>query len=383
MIKICNILKTHNKTYNIQISINNRELLKQSGILHTPNINFTIYNDLYEYKQDEYLKEEEQLDKLIEPIKNTNLSPYEKYLAVYNIVKQFKPYKENNENKEEARDLRYILNNEYIVCVGFAKLLTTLLDKVGIPAMNISARVDTSYDEGFTMEAIPTHTEGHQRNLIKIDDDKYNIHGIFLADATWDNDMQNDLYLQSSMTFARIKEAQRLETLQDYDLLLDFHNFEEFTQKLNFFLKKQVRDNLRKEKTYQNKLTDAYITAYKKIMEILSKLEHSKFLEFYNKYDKQISKYNISLKELEDIYTDFLTEYAKYILPLSNKKIDNQTLYNAITNIKKIINKQTENDISNSLNQIKQIHEEDENMIFPYEYNPNNEIPNYLTSKKR
>ena len=227
LIRICNILKTHNKKYNIKIDINNRELLKQSGLLNIPNINFTINNDLYEYKQEEYLKEEEQLDKLIEPIKNSNLSPYEKYLAVYNIVKQFKPYKENNENKEESRYLRYILNNEYIVCVGFSKLLTTLLDKAGIPAMNISVGVDTSYDDGFTMEDKPTNIEGHQRNIIKIDDDKYNIHGIFALDITWDSDKEVSVIEEEGKTtvVARPDEEMKKKVVDKYDSLILYRHF--------------------------------------------------------------------------------------------------------------------------------------------------------------
>lgn len=110
--------------------------------------------------------------------------------------------------------------------------------------MNISVGVDTSYDDGFTTEDKPTNIEGHQRNIIKNDDNKYNIHGIFIADATWDNHMKYDLYANASMTFDRKKEAERLEKLNDYDLLLDFHNFEEFTKKLNFFLKKRNKKYL-------------------------------------------------------------------------------------------------------------------------------------------
>ena len=151
LIKIFKALSTHNRNYNIKINVKNRELLKQSNllILHK-NINLLINNDHYNYSKEEYLKEEDILEKLVKPIKESNLSPYEKYLAVYNIVKQFKPYKENEEDKNQSRDIRYILNNEYMVCVGYAKLLKTLLDKVGIPSIRISVGVDTSYDDGFT-----------------------------------------------------------------------------------------------------------------------------------------------------------------------------------------------------------------------------------------
>lgn len=208
LIRIFNILKKHNRRYNIIIKINNRELLKQSGILNIDNINLLIENDLHKYPKKEYLKEEEQLEKLIEPIKKANLSPFEKYLAVYNIVKQFKPYKENNDDKDQSRYLRYILNNDYMVCVGYAKLLQTLLNKVEIPCVYYSVEVDTSYDFGFTKEEIATHLESHARNIIKINDPKYNINGIYIADATWDNYMENDFYYNASMTFDRKKRSQ-------------------------------------------------------------------------------------------------------------------------------------------------------------------------------
>ena len=75
---------------------------------------------------------------LIEPIKNSNLSPLEKFIAIYNVVKNFKPYKESPDQLEESRYLRYILNNEYMVCVGYAKLLKILCEKVGIKVINLS-----------------------------------------------------------------------------------------------------------------------------------------------------------------------------------------------------------------------------------------------------
>lgn len=235
------------------------------------------------------------------------------------------------------------------------------------------------------MEDKATEIEGHQRNIIKIDDDKYNIHGIFIADATWDNSQNYDLYQNSAMTFDRKKEAKSLETLNDYDLLLDFHNFEEFTKKLNFFLKKKIRDTAFKEKPYNEKLTTAYTQAYQKIMEILSKLDYPKFLEFYNKYDEKIKKFNISLKEIEEISSDFLTEYATYILPLTNKKIDKTTLLDAATNTKVSLNDSL--DKEETRKEIEAINDEIEEYAFPYSYNPDNPIDNYLetanSSKKR
>ena len=391
--KIISIISKHDKTYNIKININNRELLKQSNILNYKNINLTISNDLYQYTKEEYLKEEEQLDTLIKPIKESNLSPYEKYIAVYNIVKNFKPYKENNENKESARYLRYILNNEYMVCVGYSKLLTTLLDKVGIPAMSISVGVDTSYDQGFIKEDKPTNIEGHQRNIIKIDDDKYNIHGIFVADSTWDNNLEADLYNNSAITFNQKKEAKRLEKLTTDDLLLDFNSLDDFKQKINFYLRRKIKDSLPSKK-YKMKIVEAYESLYNDITSRLALLDYNKYQEFHNKYHNLITTSinnfntkNSELKNIDKIFSDFLTEYAIYILPLTNKKIDDDILFKAIVNSKKELNKDEIKNLNELKKQIEKTHQQRENIAFPYTYDPNNPIPNYLetkqTSKKR
>ena len=69
-------------------------------------------------------------------------------------------------------------------------------------------------------------------------------------------------------------------------------------------------------------------------MNLLYNLDYSKYQELYNKYNNQIldtkkiyqeirynQNNNISIKEIEDIFSNFLTEYATYIIPLSNLNI--------------------------------------------------------------
>ena len=64
------------------------------------------------------MEEEKKLEELVKDIKTSNLSQFEKFIAVYNIVKNYKEFKENENNRDQARALRYILDNEYMVCVG-------------------------------------------------------------------------------------------------------------------------------------------------------------------------------------------------------------------------------------------------------------------------
>lgn len=377
---IFTILATHNKKYNINIEVENREFLRQSELLNNlpSNINLIIENDLTQYDVETYLQEEDKLEKLIAPIREANLSPLEKYLAVYNIVKQFKEYKENEENREEARYIRFILDNEYIVCVGFQKLLKNLLDKVEIPSHKIHTAVDISYDKGFTMEEISLENAGHARNMIKIDDDKYNVHGIYLADATWDNTMDSDIYLNSLMTFDRKKEARRLERLNNIDLLFDFHNFTEFSQKIDYLIKKIDKENIF-YKT-DNPINYSYKEIYNTITKILKEIDYEKYQYFYNKYENSISNPLSPLKDIEPIACQFLTEYAEYIIALSNKQISLPTIIEAAKVVKEKIDGYDKEKIDEWMK--KTI--EDNLLIsaraFPYHYDPNNQTEAYLTS---
>ena len=113
----------------VKLPVRNREVFKNSSLYDVKlnAVDLVIVNDLYDYSFDEYLKEDKYLDELVEGIKNSGLSPLERYIAVYNIVKNYKAYKENEKDKEQSRALRYILKNEYMVCVGFSKLLIVIL----------------------------------------------------------------------------------------------------------------------------------------------------------------------------------------------------------------------------------------------------------------
>lgn len=382
--RIFAVIKTHSRTYNIKVKVENRELFKQFDLLNYPNINLIINSDQYNYQKEEYLKEEEQLERMIAPIKESKLSPYEKYLATYNIVKQFKPYRENYNNPSEARYLKYILENEYIVCLGFSKLLTTLLDKVGIPTLSIDVMVDASYNQN-----LPRILEGHERNLVKIDDDKYNIHGIFVSDPTWDNSVESDFYVHSSMTFERMKESKSLEKMSDIDLLLDFHDFSEFLDKINFYIKRKI--NKKYYSRYLQNITYVYITLYNNIMDILLKLDYQEYQKLYKKYNAKLERKihiytlreNVTLLEVEKIFSEFLTEYAEYIIPLANQKIEIKTLLQAATRTKEVVEKYSPEELNEWQTKVINLNTFTENKLFPYIYDYKEQRNNYLKVRKK
>jgi len=378
VLEILKRLKSHGRKYDIVILVNNRELLKQSGILKENYFNIFISDGTIEYSKEEYEKEEEFLNELVSPIKEANLTPFEKYLAVYNIVKKFKAYKENYHNPEQSRELRYILYNEYMTCYGFSKLLKVLLEKVGIASFITLSNIDHSYDGGFAFVERPTNFEnhGHARNVVKIDDDEYDIHGIYLADSTADNDLEYDLYSYATVTFDNMKESFKLEELKVIDLLMDFHNKDEFMEKFNYLVK-------RMEKPFDNgetfKKEVIFYLIYLKICEILRDLDYQKYEQMLKKYENNMELLNQGLnKDNDQAFMDFLNEYVEYMLPLVNKPIDKKKIILAGLYVKKNIDKYDEKMLKKWLSLTSKLYNAINAVEFPYLYDPENQRNNYL-----
>lgn len=143
----------------------------------------------------------ESIDETITPINNSSLSPYEKYIAVYNIVKSFKDYRFYLDNEQfdqkisdQSRNPYLVFINKYIVCAGYTSLLQMFLKKVNIPShdwtLNMSEEsicVNLNNEEKNSL---------HARLYINIVDSKYGINGYYMCDPTFDNvdKEKSDLY---------------------------------------------------------------------------------------------------------------------------------------------------------------------------------------------
>lgn len=386
--KIINKVSSFRKKYTFIIEVNNRELLRQSNLLAaiTRNVNLKITSNNYTYDLEEYLSEENKLEKLTKQIRESKLSPLEKFLAVYDTVKHFKPYKENVEKQNESRELHHILkdDNDYIVCVGFARLLSELLNRVGIPSKYIHVDVDDSYDKGKITDVKNINHIGHARNIIKLDDDKYNIHGLYLADSTFDSRKEKNGYLHSLMTFDRLKEAKRLEKLNDIDLLLDFHDLHEFEKKLTYYLKKEENKFTSGFTNHDDLLRRNYKYLYLKIIDILRDLDEKTFISFYTKYNDSL--YNeidhLSMHKLNEIIAHFTTDFYYYIIRLSNNEINMQDILTAAAVGKKELSKLSDEDFKKWLRSTVDDYIGNKDYEFPYKYNPASK-EGYLEERKK
>ena len=302
------------------------------------------------------IDEEKILNDLIEPIKKADLSPLEKFIAVYNIVKNFKPYKENKDDLMQSRYLRYILHNDYMVCVGYATLLECLLDKVEVPADYISVIADTSYDGGFDQNN-PTEKvveqSGHARVIDNMDDDKYNIHGLYMSDPTWDNGLKKDYLNHALMTFDNMTIDKRMFFFTFYHPILSFHSFNEFSRQVNYLLKHKINEAVNsKYKIYDN-MNEIVLAAYKWVAkEILKTIECDDKIRYF--------KSLLNECECEKDYENLFTELGHYLLIRINKPIDKEIIMQANDEVRRKIDGINENTARMDFSEI-------DLKVFPYQ----------------
>ena len=187
-------------------------IINQHPELLRRNIIVNVEREDYDIR--DYSNYENKLNALIKDA--YGLSPFERYLYAYNVVKKFRKYKENDNDKKEARDLYRILDkdNKYMVCQGYAVLLHDLLEKLGIESEVIDVTVEKGFDEvpidvEVTPDGVNTGRAGHARVRVHLVDPKYDIDGIYYADPTWDNNMGNDAYNHALMTQEEFIESHR------------------------------------------------------------------------------------------------------------------------------------------------------------------------------
>lgn len=104
------------------------------------------------------------------------LSPLEKYLYAFITVSNYYEYSMENadESPSVSRALVNVLTGDKIVCVGFAEMLSSVLNMVGVPCIKASV----------FMESAKT---GHAVCLPYINDSLYNCNGIVYSDPTSKN----------------------------------------------------------------------------------------------------------------------------------------------------------------------------------------------------
>ena len=179
--------------------------------------NIVVKEDAHDISLDLAIRKELKIREMLEPVESMKdeLSPLEIYIKLYQITKEFKPYKEVDIEDDlfKSRSLSKLLFNEYIVCAGYTNLLQELCKRYEIETHDMSVLVMPNDTKDFNSVV------GHARLLVKMKDDKYGIDGLYVSDPTWDSS-DSSLYNHVLMTFDEIKREIKDEIpFNGYDFL--------------------------------------------------------------------------------------------------------------------------------------------------------------------
>ena len=116
-------------------------------------------------------------------------------------------------------------------------------------------------------------------------------------------------------------------------------------------------------------MKEVYSRLYSSIKEILKYLDADKCSEFVEKYEKSYyMSFNKSLEEMENVTTEMIRDYAKFIVPLSNNKVSINTIIKAAKNVRKNLNGYDKKALSRWEMATRLDNEMKELNSFPYKY---------------
>ena len=166
------------------------------------------------------------IDGITEHVKSLKLSPLEEIIYVYDQIRQ-REYSEelDGESYEKSRGLSDIILGNNIVCAGYSNLYITILKKLGHKI------------EEFPLDSLDG-SKGHSRVIIKLDDDKYDIHGIFESDPTWASKSAEDPDYFDDYSFL----LRTPSFFRTYDRFSGIINSLESTKAINGFVKEYRQD---------------------------------------------------------------------------------------------------------------------------------------------
>ncbi len=146
------------------------------------------------------------------------LSPIEQIVYAYDIIKSFE-YEDDDEDYRNSRALDKIVKTGKIVCVGYARFLKQVLSELGFKIDVISVNAphsDGSYDQD----------NNHERNLLRVDDDKYGIHGVFALDPTWDRNTKHYEVKGKDGDYTHpVEDPRDNEILKEYQSIISYIHF--------------------------------------------------------------------------------------------------------------------------------------------------------------
>ena len=128
-------------------------------------------------------------------------------------------------NKDKTTLIQYPIGNtrtsytipDSVKKIGYAAFAEQLLQEVGISCMKVSV----------TCLSDKVDDVGHARNFVRVDDDKYGIHGLYARDITWDSDKDIAVIEEDGQKtiVSRPNEELQEKVVDKYDSLILYRHF--------------------------------------------------------------------------------------------------------------------------------------------------------------
>lgn len=189
-------------------------------------------------------------------IVDDDLSPLEKITIIYDIVKSH-IYKEYEQKKHStlSRYITKMVNNDYIVCIGYVNIFNKVLKELGFETfvLELSEKKDNKVTY-------------HSRSLVRINDPKYNINNYFVFDPTWDSDnnahikLVNDKYDIDYESKEGYKKADSLSSYKFFLIPLNLYERKfsnSFNEKLDSDGKKVQDPKVIKRLFHENQINNS------------------------------------------------------------------------------------------------------------------------------
>ncbi len=244
------------------------------------------------------------IDNMVLEVERFDLSPLEKIMYVYDMVRNRVYQREDeNESMTVSRNLSSALLGDKIVCLGYARIFMILLEKLGIKS-NLSI-----------LDDVKDSVEGHVRNEIYVQDEKYGVNGVYYFDSTWDSRKRGDdnYYLLSYKYFALTKS--QMDNIDNGRLIST--NFPCFSEDFVEVFEEQV------SKGGIFSLSDSMIDSINHMSKII---DHTRIID----------KVYLKFLKLATITANEISERLNLLVPYFNRPLSAETLLQVLFNVRKI-----------------------------------------------
>lgn len=190
------ILKDKVIVFNWNLDKDREELNRIQSVLGDYNVLFELEGNDELISLEDVKNTCNVLDDIVFKIEGLGMSPIEKIMFLYDIVRDREYVREeSHESYTLSRDLSSVLLGDKIVCYGYANIFHHVLKMLGIKSLMYN--IKNSY----------VKNTRHERVIVYVDDSKHNIKGVYYFDPTFDCKKNgNRNFLLSYRMFARTKE---------------------------------------------------------------------------------------------------------------------------------------------------------------------------------